>query len=323
VTQCTFGESKAECGRSKRISCGAGEQWASRKYQGEQIMSNLGQSGFVRGTTGKQRFFEELRRGAKGLVVGLALAATASGAWAGTGDKSISVSVTPLPDAVSYSVTSLTQNTYAAYKVTVKSIAKSGASNIWLKGDATTATFKQSTNNVCVDDGGDHTAVTCELGAFAFNESKEFVVVFNVPNAPVPPATGQSCTLRPNLGSECIAFDWRIANGQGTANSQPSESQFSQGQRVETKVSVADTTGDSSSVQSYILVNGLPPPEGGTTDTGFLSTNWLTARQDDRQGAEGAARCSSSRRKLSATMDSCQNIYACASRRNCSSKRAV
>ncbi|MEO6745219.1 MAG: hypothetical protein ABIN08_12110 [Caldimonas sp.] len=267
-------------------------------------MSKFGHLNFGHRMTDKDRVFKGLRRGAAGLVVGLALAFTTSGAWAGTGDKSISVSVTRLPEAVSYSVTSLTQNTYAAYKVTVKSVAKSGASNVWFKSKATTATFKQSTNNACLADAGDLTAVTCELGPISFNQTKEFVLVFDVPNAPVPPAVGQICTLQANLGSECIAFDWRIANGQGTANNQPSDSQFSQSQRVETTVSVADTSGDSSSVQSYILVGGA-----AGTEAGVLSTELADQKAKTTATVPKNAPIFIEQKETSSNKGSCQNIY--------------
>jgi hypothetical protein len=247
-------------------------------------MNGSKQSDFVQRTADERRFLG-MQRCAKRLVLGLAFAGAASCVWAGTGSKSLSVTVTPLPSAVSYSNTSLNQQTYAAYNVTVKSLAKSGASNVWFKGRAITALLNAGDPPAGCTRDADLTAVTCELGAFAQGDSKSFVLVYDVPATPL--STGN------------IEFAYRIANGQGTANNQPSDSEFSQSDSVFTAVSVADTTGDSSSVQSYVL----------TTAGGTLSTQLADLKAKTTAKVPKNAPVFIEQKETSSTRGSCQNIY--------------
>jgi len=261
-------------------------------------MGNIAQSGFVLRTTDTVSSF---RRYGKRLVFALTLTGAAFAAWGGTSDKSLSVVVSPLPAAVSYSKTSLGQKTFAAYKVTVKSLVKNGLNNVWFKASGSSTIKQFSEGYGClIDDATINTSLTCKLGAIAFNDPKTFVIVLNVPDAGAP-----ACVAN-DLGDECVQLNWQVANGQGNANDQPSESQFSQKKLVETAVSDATTTGSTSRVESYILTGGGVDP---TTETGVLSTQLADAKAKTTVKVPKDSPVFIEQTETSATRGSCQNIY--------------
>ena len=242
-----------------------------------------------------------LRRLGRGLSLVFALAGATSGAFGGTGDKSLSVDVEKLPAAVSYSRSSLDQQTFAAYKVTIKSLVKNGLNNVWFKATGS-STIKQFSDGYgcAVDDLSVNTALTCKLGAIAFGMPKAFVIVLNVPDAAAPACVNTS------VGAQCIQFNWQVANGQGNANDQPSDSQFSQKRLVETPVSDDTAAGNTSRVASYIIAGTEPDP---STVTGVLSTQLADAKAKTTVKVPKDSPVFIEQTETSATRGSCQNIY--------------
>jgi len=259
----------------KRISCGAGERWASRKYQGEQIMSNLGQLGFVHSTTGKHRFFDGLWHRGKGLVVGLALGATASVAWAGT--SGVVVTVTPVASPIWFGPSSCsTPNClYGAFRFTAQNTDKN-ISNLWIKTSADVLTGAVATGTTSIVQGADLpsfcTATTntalCNVGALPPGAKKEFVLVVVSPAAASPPVSDPVK----------IRMNWQLTTGQGSSSQSPLSSQIALDSSVTTPgagfIDVRAYEGlQASNTKQFVRAASYVPTSGTTfTSSGTSAT---------------------------------------------------
>lgn len=251
---------------------------------------------------GSQRLLRLFRRCAIGTSIGVAAMGGASTAIAGTGGNSLQFDVVPLPAAVSYATSSLSQPTFAAYKVTITSIGSSGASNIWFKAKAATANFAQATSGFgCVQDTTDSTLVICKLGSIDPAPAiRQFVLVYSVnpldTNNPLP-----SCVEV--ITNNCIRLSYFIASGQGTADNQPSDSQFSQVGSAETVVSAAVANTNTSNVQSYLVLGGTAGTAAGTLSSELSNSDAKTTVTVPKESPV------SIEQKETSNQGSCQSIY--------------
>jgi hypothetical protein len=195
-----------------------------------------------------------------GLAIGLLASATV--ALAGTSEKSLMVAVTQQQKASYSELPGFVSKT--GLGVRIASISSSGASNIWFKVTSTNATYSKAIGTLegwtcpagsdpnnpatsgctttaftCTPDANPAT-VRCELGPLASQASLQFLMPYIV-------AEGSK--------DSTIDYLWSIANGQGTANNQPSDSQFSQKTLVKTPVSLRLSTNTKSTVNTLLLAD--------------------------------------------------------------------